>query len=118
MPTKLIPKELIKRPERLAPGHRLCAGCGAPIVVRQVMLAIDEPVVLANATGCLPMKRGMIGPEATLETVSDLFALGLEKRIGHAATDEYDNRIGIDASDLLDQFNLGRFEGKILTVTA
>jgi pyruvate ferredoxin oxidoreductase beta subunit len=53
MATKLNPKELAKRPERLAPGHRLCAGCGASIVVRQVLAAIDDPVVLANATGCL-----------------------------------------------------------------
>ena len=53
MPTKLVPKELAKRPNRLSPGHRLCAGCGAPIVVRQMLAAIDEPVVLANATGCL-----------------------------------------------------------------
>ena len=34
-------------------GHRLCAGCGASIVVRQILNAIDEPVVLGNATGCL-----------------------------------------------------------------
>lgn len=53
MPTKLVPKELMKQPERLAPGQRLCAGCGAPIVVRQMMAAIDDPVVIANATGCL-----------------------------------------------------------------
>ena len=53
MATKLVPKELAKRPERLAPGHRLCAGCGASIVVRQVLAAIDRPVVVANATGCL-----------------------------------------------------------------
>ncbi len=53
MATRLAPKELMKKPERLAPGHRLCAGCGASIVVRQMMAAIDDPVVLANATGCL-----------------------------------------------------------------
>ncbi|MDI9556658.1 MAG: thiamine pyrophosphate-dependent enzyme [Pseudomonadota bacterium] len=53
MATKLVPKELAMRPERLAPGHRLCAGCGASIVVRQVLAAIDQPVVVANATGCL-----------------------------------------------------------------
>jgi pyruvate ferredoxin oxidoreductase beta subunit len=53
MATKLTPKELSKRPERLAPGHRLCAGCGASIVVRQMLAAIDDPVVIANATGCL-----------------------------------------------------------------
>jgi pyruvate ferredoxin oxidoreductase beta subunit len=59
MVTKLIPKELAKRPERLAPGHRLCAGCGAPIVVRQILAAIDEPVVVGNATGCLEVASTM-----------------------------------------------------------
>ncbi len=53
MATKLTPKELSKRPERLSPGHRLCAGCGATIIVRQILAAIDEPVIIANATGCL-----------------------------------------------------------------
>ena len=34
-----------------------------------------EMTCAANATGCLPMKRGMTGPDATLETVSEVFAL-------------------------------------------
>jgi len=34
-----------------------------------------EMTCAANATGCLPMQRGMVGPEATLETVSEIFAL-------------------------------------------
>ena len=34
-----------------------------------------EMTCAANATGCVPMRRGMIGPEATLETVSRVFAL-------------------------------------------
>jgi predicted homoserine dehydrogenase-like protein len=34
-----------------------------------------EMTCAANATGCRPMKRGMIGPEATLQTVSQIFAL-------------------------------------------
>jgi predicted homoserine dehydrogenase-like protein len=34
-----------------------------------------EMTCAANATGCQPMRRGMTGPEATLETVSDIFAL-------------------------------------------
>lgn len=34
-----------------------------------------EMTCAANATGCLPMIRGMIGPQATLENVSELFAL-------------------------------------------
>jgi len=53
MATKLTLKALSHRPERLSPGHRLCAGCAASIIVRQILLAIDEPVVLTNATGCL-----------------------------------------------------------------
>jgi predicted homoserine dehydrogenase-like protein len=44
-----------------------------------------EMTCAANATGCLPMQRGMVGPEATLETVSDIFALeedgGITKRL-------------------------------------
>ena len=34
-----------------------------------------EMCCAANATGCVPMQRGMMGPEATLETVSEIFAL-------------------------------------------
>ncbi|MFQ6102545.1 MAG: NAD(P)H-dependent oxidoreductase [Anaerolineae bacterium] len=34
-----------------------------------------EMTCAANATGCLPTQRGMVGPEATLETVSEIFAL-------------------------------------------
>jgi pyruvate ferredoxin oxidoreductase beta subunit len=59
MAEKLVPKELAKRPERLVPGHRLCAGCGAPIVVRQILAAIDEPVVVGNATSCLEVATTM-----------------------------------------------------------
>jgi pyruvate ferredoxin oxidoreductase beta subunit len=47
-------KELTHRPERLAGGHRLCAGCGASIAVRQVLMgAGDDPLVASCATGCL-----------------------------------------------------------------
>jgi len=46
-------KELSKIKPRLSPGHRLCAGCGAPIVVKQILMATDADVVVANATGCL-----------------------------------------------------------------
>ena len=47
-------KELSHNKEGLAGGHRLCAGCGASIAVRQVMLAAGEtPVVTGCATGCL-----------------------------------------------------------------
>ncbi|OGC36966.1 pyruvate ferredoxin oxidoreductase [candidate division WOR-1 bacterium RIFOXYB2_FULL_48_7] len=46
-------KELSTRPEPLTGGHRMCPGCGAPIIVRQVLLAAKDPVVVVSATGCL-----------------------------------------------------------------
>ncbi|MFZ2331476.1 MAG: thiamine pyrophosphate-dependent enzyme, partial [Atribacterota bacterium] len=46
-------KDLVNKPEVLSPGHRLCAGCGASIAVRQILSASDDPVVVACATGCL-----------------------------------------------------------------
>ena len=45
--------DLAKSPERLTGGHRLCAGCGAPICARMILSAIKEPVIAVNATGCL-----------------------------------------------------------------
>lgn len=50
---KLSLKELSKKEDLFSPGHRACAGCGAGIVARQVLLAADDPVVVTCATGCL-----------------------------------------------------------------
>lgn len=49
-------KELVRREEHIRKffaGHGLCAGCGAPILVRAVLNAIEDPMVVINATGCL-----------------------------------------------------------------
>ncbi|MBU1026303.1 MAG: pyruvate ferredoxin oxidoreductase [Candidatus Margulisbacteria bacterium] len=46
-------KDLAKQKDPLSGGHRACAGCGAPIVVRQVLMASKDPVVVTCATGCL-----------------------------------------------------------------
>lgn len=46
-------KQLLQKPERLASGHRTCQGCAMPIIVRSVLRATDQPVVVANATSCL-----------------------------------------------------------------
>lgn len=47
-------KELAERDELFTSGHRLCVGCGAGIMVRQVLLAAAKyPLVVTNATGCL-----------------------------------------------------------------
>ena len=54
-------KEIMNKPERLAPGHRMCAGCGATIGVRAVLRALHEGdhAVIGNATGCLEVSTYM-----------------------------------------------------------
>lgn len=46
-------RELSKKTDYLTGGHRLCAGCGHSIAARQVLLASDDPMVVACSTGCL-----------------------------------------------------------------
>ncbi|MCI0469099.1 MAG: thiamine pyrophosphate-dependent enzyme [Nitrospirae bacterium] len=53
MTTPLKLKELSKKDEMLTSGHRMCSGCGAPIVVKMVFLASEYPIVATNSTGCL-----------------------------------------------------------------
>ena len=43
-------KQLAKN---FAPGHSACAGCGFPAIVRAILGESTDPVVVANATGCL-----------------------------------------------------------------
>jgi pyruvate ferredoxin oxidoreductase beta subunit len=50
--------------EPLAPGHRLCPGCGASLAVRQVLLAAPKDTVVANATGCLEVSTALYGYSA------------------------------------------------------
>ena len=45
--------ELSQKKERLTSGHRLCAGCAEPLNAKLILAAIDEPVVIINATSCL-----------------------------------------------------------------
>lgn len=54
-------KEVMSKPERLAPGHRMCAGCGGTIAVRAVLRALHEgdKAVIGNATGCLEVSSYM-----------------------------------------------------------
>lgn len=46
-------KQMSAQQDLLAPGHRLCAGCAESIVVRQILHAVGQPVVVASPTGCL-----------------------------------------------------------------
>lgn len=54
-------KETMNKRERLAPGHRMCAGCGGTIAVRNVLRGLhdgDEAVVV-SATSCLEVSTFM-----------------------------------------------------------
>ena len=46
---------IVNTESRFTPGHRMCAGCGAPPVARMVLRAVnpEDHVVVANATGCM-----------------------------------------------------------------
>lgn len=54
-------KKELEKPERLAAGHRLCAGCGAGIAVRGVLRALnpEDKAVIINATSCLEVSTFM-----------------------------------------------------------
>jgi len=43
----------LPREELLAPGHRMCQGCGAAIVMRHLLKALGKDVIIAHATGCV-----------------------------------------------------------------
>ena len=49
-------KEVVaERPSRFTSGHRMCAGCGAPVVTRMILRALkkEDHAVISNATGCM-----------------------------------------------------------------
>lgn len=46
-------RSLAERPPGLQSGHTLCSGCGASVVVRQVLSQVQGHYVTAVATGCL-----------------------------------------------------------------
>lgn len=54
-------KKEVEKKERLAGGHRLCAGCGAGIAVRGVLRALEpeDKAVVTNATSCLEVSTFM-----------------------------------------------------------
>ncbi len=39
--------------QKLASGHSTCAGCGIPAIVRTILGATEDPVVVVSVTGCL-----------------------------------------------------------------
>jgi pyruvate ferredoxin oxidoreductase beta subunit len=54
-------KREVEKPPRLTGGHRLCAGCGAGVVVSGVLRALNQEdrAVVVNATSCLEVSTFM-----------------------------------------------------------
>lgn len=48
-------KEVVNKKIRFTSGHRMCAGCGAPPLIRSILRAVkdEDEVVVTSATGCL-----------------------------------------------------------------
>lgn len=46
-------REMARGQDQFTAGHRMCAGCGAPVVIRQLLAVAPTPVVVSCATGCL-----------------------------------------------------------------
>lgn len=46
-------KKLSEKEELFVGGHRMCMGCGIPIILRSVLMARQTYVIAASATGCL-----------------------------------------------------------------
>lgn len=51
---------LVKKRENFAPGHRACIGCGEALAVRLAFKALDNNVIVANATGCMEIVASML----------------------------------------------------------
>jgi len=43
----------IPREERFSPGHSMCQGCGAAIIMRHLMKTVGENAIVTMATGCV-----------------------------------------------------------------
>ncbi|MEW9095762.1 MAG: thiamine pyrophosphate-dependent enzyme [Clostridiaceae bacterium] len=54
-------KELTKIPDRITSGHRMCGGCGAPMIAKWVLKAVkpEHKAVISNATGCLEVSTSL-----------------------------------------------------------
>ena len=74
-------KTMMEKPERLAPGHRMCAGCGATIAVRAVLRALHEGdhAVIGNATGCLEVSSFIHTPHGRTVT----YIMHLKMQVPH-----------------------------------
>ncbi|MFX1261282.1 MAG: thiamine pyrophosphate-dependent enzyme [Promethearchaeota archaeon] len=52
-PAAVSIKDMLKKSPILSSGHRMCAGCAAPTVVKLMGMALRGPTIVCEATGCL-----------------------------------------------------------------
>jgi len=64
-------KEAVAKKSRLVSGHRMCAGCGAPPAIRNILRALkdEDNAVVSCATGCLEVST-CIYPYTSWKNVS------------------------------------------------
>lgn len=46
-------RELASMEDKLVAGHGMCLGCGIPLIFKVILRATDDPIIIANAKGCL-----------------------------------------------------------------
>ncbi|MCI0471763.1 MAG: thiamine pyrophosphate-dependent enzyme [Candidatus Aminicenantes bacterium] len=46
-------KDLAKKDDLFVSGHDLCPGCGIPVILKIVLRTTNNPIIAANASGCL-----------------------------------------------------------------
>lgn len=60
LPLVLNPRQLAEqRVPAILPGHRMCAGCTAPIIVKLASFAFRGPTIVVTATGCLEVSTSI-----------------------------------------------------------
>ena len=91
---------LIKKKENFAPGHRACIGCGEALAVRLTFKALDNNVIVANATGCMEIVASQL-PYTTwhLPWIHTLFENAAAVASGIEAGYKAMKRKGIDLPD-------------------
>lgn len=52
-------KQFSKSAERFEGAHLLCPGCAHGMIVREVLNAVDGPIVIGNSTGCLEVSTAV-----------------------------------------------------------
>ena len=87
-------KENLMKEDRLAGGHRMCAGCGSPIAVRTILRALEpeDKAVVCSATSCLEVSTFMYPyTEWKVRFIHNAFEMfDFDGKFGASALDAYE----------------------------